>query len=157
VPTPDDVVEKMLELASVKKGEVLYDLGSGDGRVVIAAAQKYGAKATGFEIDPEMVKLSQAKVQENKLAGQVTIERADMFKVDLSNVDVVAVYLPPKLMERLRPQFEKMKPGSRLVSHYFELPGTTPDRTLTLESSETGEEHKIHMWTLPFKKTDREK
>jgi outer membrane protein assembly factor BamB len=156
VPTPDDVVEKMLELAGVKKGEVVYDLGSGDGRVVIAAAKKYGAKATGVEIDPEMVKISLAKVHESKLANLVKIDRADIFQTDLSKADVVAVYLPPKLLARLRRQFEKMKPGSRLVSHYFELPGTPPDRTLTVESAETGEAHKIHVWTLPFKKRDGE-
>jgi outer membrane protein assembly factor BamB len=157
VPTPDDVVEKMLELAGVKNGEAVYDLGSGDGRVVIAAAKKYGAKATGIEIDPELVKVSLAKVEENKVADLVTIQRADMFQTDLSKADVVAVYLPPKLLQRLRPQLEKMKPGSRLVSHYFELPGTPPDRTMTVESSDTGEAHKIHLWTLPFKNTAPQK
>jgi hypothetical protein len=157
VPTPGDVVEKMLREAGVKKGELVYDLGSGDGRVVIAAAKNHGAKAIGIEIDPELVKLSTAKVQEGKLTDLVTIERADLFKVDLSKADVVAVYLPPKLLGRLRQQIEKMKPGSRLVSHYFELPGTPPDRTITLESSETGEAHKIHVWTLPFKERESPK
>jgi outer membrane protein assembly factor BamB len=151
VPTPDDVVEKMLELAAVKKDDVVYDLGSGDGRVVIAAAKNYGAKATGIEIDSQMVKVSLAKVQESGVKERVTINRADMFAADLSKADVVAVYLPPKLLERLRPQIEKMKPGSRLVSHYFELPGTPPERTITVESTQTGEAHKVHLWTVPLK------
>jgi hypothetical protein len=119
---------------------------------VIAAADKYGAKAIGIEIDPELVKVSLAKAQESGVKDRVTINRADMFSVDLSKADVVAVYLPPKLLERLRPQFEKMKSGSRLVSHYFELPGVPPDRSITVESTETGETHKVHLWTLPFKR-----
>lgn len=151
VPTPPDVVERMLKLASVKMQDVVYDLGSGDGRIVIAAARTYGVQAVGVEIDPELIKLSQQQVQENKLADLVTIRHEDMFQVDLSQADVVAVFLYPRLLERLRPQFAKMKPGSRIVSHQFQMPDVEPDQTITLESAETGDRHTLYLWTTPLK------
>ena len=104
----------MLKRAGVEKLDFVYDLGSGDGRIVIAAAKTYGGQAVGVEIDPELIKLSQQRVQESKLAELVTIRHEDMFQVDLSQADVVAVFLFPRLLERLKPQFAKMKPGSRI-------------------------------------------
>ncbi len=151
VPTPPDVVERMLKLASIEKQDVVYDLGSGDGRIVIAAAKTHGVQAVGVEIDPELIKLSQQRVQESKLADLVTIRHEDMFQVDLSQADVVAVFLYPRLLERLRPQFAKMKPGSRIVSHQFPMPDVEPDRVITLESSETGDRHTLYLWTTPLK------
>ncbi len=152
VPTPHDIVDKMLELASVKTGEVVYDLGSGDGRIVIAAGEKYGCKAVGYEIDERLVRESRESVQRNQVGPLVRIEHEDLFKVDLSGADVVAVFLPPPLLDRLRPQFEKLKPGARIVSHQFAIPGIKPDKTLTTESREDGEKHAVHLWTTPLSK-----
>ena len=151
VPTPQDVVEQMLKLASIQKQDVVYDLGSGDGRIVITAAKTYGVQAVGVEIDPELIKLSQQRVEENHLADLVTIRHEDMFQVDLSQADVVAVFLYPRLLERLRPQFAKMKPGSRIVSHQFLMPDVDPDQVLTLESAETGDRHTLYLWITPLK------
>jgi SAM-dependent methyltransferase len=153
VPTPQDVVERMLKLAGVEKQDVVYDLGSGDGRIVIAAAKTYGVQAVGVEIDPELIKLSQQRVQESQLADLVTIRHEDMFQVDLSQADIVAVFLYPRLLERLRPQFAKMKPGSRIVSHQFLMPDVEPDKVITLESTETGDRHTLYLWTTPLKES----
>ncbi|MCZ7636457.1 MAG: methyltransferase domain-containing protein [Verrucomicrobia bacterium] len=123
VPTPQQVVEKMLELAEVKKGDVLYDLGCGDGRIVVTAAKKYGVKAIGFDIDPKRVEESLANVKSNKVEHLVTIKQADIFTLDLREASVVTLYLLPELNVRLMPQLEKLKPGSRIVSHDFDMRG----------------------------------
>lgn len=151
VPTPHDVVEKMLELAVVKKGDLVYDLGSGDGRIVIAAAKKYRCSAQGFEIDRELIERSIANAEKAGVAKLVTFHRRDIFTLDLAESDVVAMYLLPKQMERLIPQFQKLKPGSRIVSHQFEIPGFKPDKTLTIESEGDGEKHSVHLWIAPLK------
>jgi outer membrane protein assembly factor BamB len=152
VPTPQDVVEKMLELARTSKKDLVYDLGSGDGRIVIAAAKKYGCKAVGYEIDAELVKLSRQEVHKSQLQDLVRIEQEDIFTRDLSSADVVAVYLPPRLLERLLPQLAKLKPGARIVSHYFEIPGYKPDQAATIECKEDGNRHTVYLWTAPLKK-----
>lgn len=152
VPTPQDVVETMLELAEVKKSDVVYDLGSGDGRIVITAAKKYECKALGYEIDKELVEMSRERVKEAGVEQRVKIEQRDIFTVDLRQADVIAVYLLPKQLEALIPQLAKLKPGSRIVSHHFEIPGITTDKTIELKSEEDGSRHKIHLWTAPLKK-----
>jgi hypothetical protein len=125
IPTPQDVVERMLQVAGVKKNEVVVDLGSGDGRIVITAAKRYGCQAIGYE---------------------------DMFTLDLSGVELVTVFLYPRLLERLIPQFEKLKPGSRIVSHQFEMPGIKPDQIITTDSKEDGDKHRLFLWTTPLRK-----
>ncbi len=152
VPTPHDVVGKMLELAEVEKKSIVYDLGSGDGRIVIAAAEEYGCRAVGYEIDKELVALSREQAKKTGVAEMVTIEQGDIFKVDLSQADVIAVYLLPKQLELLIPQLKKLKPGSRIVSHQFEIPGIEPDKTIEMQSGEDGEGHTIHLWTAPLQK-----
>ena len=152
VPTPQDVVDKMLEMADVKKTDVVYDLGSGDGRIVISAAKKYGCKAVGYEIDKELVELSRTKAEAAGVKSLVTIEAKDLFTADLRDADVIAVYLLPQQLEKLLPQLEKLKPGVRIVSHYFSLPDTKPDRTLTVKSPEDSNEHTISLWTTPLRK-----
>ena len=150
VPTPQDVVEKMLELANVKKNDVVADLGCGDGRIVITAAKKYACKAVGYDLDDECVRLSLDQVKAARVEKLVRVEHKDIFDVDLTGVTVVAVYLGPTLNEKLIPQFKKMKPGSRIVSHAFEIPGIKPDRVAELTSEEDGVAHKIYGWTTPF-------
>jgi outer membrane protein assembly factor BamB/protein-L-isoaspartate O-methyltransferase len=154
VPTPHDVVARMLELAGVKKDTVLIDLGSGDGRILIAAAEKYGSQAIGYEIDKKLVELSREAVRTKNLEALVRIEHEDIFTQDLSRADVITAFLYPRLMERLIPQLQKLKPGSRIVSHQFEIPGATPDQVIVMDSAETGEKHRILLWAVPLKLTE---
>jgi len=152
VPTPQDVVDKMLELAAVKKGDVVYDLGCGDGRIVVTAAKKYGCKAVGFDIDPERVEASQQNVKKNRVEKLVTIEEKDIFKLDLRPASVVTLYLLPELNVKLIPQLEKLKPGTRIVSHNFDMKGVKPKEEVTVKSKEDGVEHTIYLWVTPLKK-----
>ena len=117
VPTPRDVVEMMLELAEVKQSDRVYDLGSGDGRIVVAAARKYGSHAIGYELDEALVAIARATVRQANVEELVSIEQEDIYNVDLSKADVVAVYLLPEQLEKLIPQFGKLRPGARIVSH----------------------------------------
>lgn len=152
VPTPQDIVERMLQEAGLKKTDVVVDLGSGDGRYVITAAKKFGCQAIGYEIDPRLVQLSREAVGKEDLGARARIEHRDIFTVDLSSADVITVFLYPRLMERLIPQFEKLKPGSRILSHQFEMPGVKPDQTWVMESPEDGDKHRIFLWTTPLKR-----
>jgi cyclopropane fatty-acyl-phospholipid synthase-like methyltransferase len=141
----------MLATAGVGKADVVYDLGSGDGRIVIEAAKKYGCRAVGLEIDRDLVKLSQERVREAKVEKLVTIKDADLFDTDFSDATVIAVYLPSNLLQRLFPKFAQLKPGVRIVSHQFEIPNQTPEKTIAVESNETGAKHTIYLWTTPLK------
>ncbi|MFZ5830430.1 MAG: SAM-dependent methyltransferase [Planctomycetota bacterium] len=150
VPTPRDVVAKMLEMADVKKTDVLYDLGCGDGRIVATAAKKFGCKAHGFDIDPERIQDSLQTVKEEKVEDLVKIEQRDIFTLDLSPASVVTLYLLPELNVKLVPQLKKLKPGSRIVSHDFRMKGYRPEKTEKM-TSEDGTEHSIFLWTAPLK------
>jgi precorrin-6B methylase 2 len=150
VPTPQDVVDMMLHLARVNKKDLVYDLGCGDGRIVVSAARNYGCRAVGFDIDPARIKESLDNVRRNRVQELVSIHQKDIFKLDLSRVDVVTLYLLPELNVRLIPQLEKLKPGCRIVSHAFDMDGVRPDLTLTMWSTEDSEEHTIYMWTTPL-------
>ena len=152
VPTPQDVVDKMLELADIKKGDLVYDLGCGDGRIVVTAAKKSGCHAVGYDIDPERLRESRENVKKNGVEALVRIEDKDIFKVDLSKANVVTLYLLPELNVRLIPQLEKLKSGSRIVSHDFRMKGVKPDKVVKLRSKEDNAGHKIFLWTAPIKK-----
>jgi LEA14-like dessication related protein/protein-L-isoaspartate O-methyltransferase len=151
VPTPHDVVDKMLELAQVKKDDLVYDLGCGDGRIVVTAAKKYGCKAVGFDIDPRRVKESLENVKKNNVGHLVTIEQKDIFTLDLSDADVITMFLLPSLDVKLIPQLQKLKPGSRIVSHSFAMGEIKPDKVVTMVSKEDQFEHTIYLWTTPLK------
>jgi len=157
VPTPQDVVEKMLELADVKKTDTVVDLGCGDGRIVVTAAQKYGCKAKGYDLDKECLRLARENVKKNQLQAQVQIIEEDIFNVDLSKVDVVTLYLFPSTNVKLIPQFEKMKPGSRIVSHAADMKGAVPDKVITVKSKDDEQERKLYLWTVPLKKQELSK
>jgi len=152
VPTPHDVVTKMLQMAGVAKKDVVYDLGCGDGRIVVMAAKKFGCQATGFEIDPVRVKEARENVKKNKVEPLAKIRQEDVFKVDLAPASVITLYLLPELNVRLIPQLEKLKPGSRIVSHDFDMEGVKPDKVVRMTSNEDNVEHTIYLWTVPLKK-----
>jgi outer membrane protein assembly factor BamB len=152
VPSPQDVVEKMLQAAGLEEGQTMVDLGSGDGRIVITAARKYRATAVGYEIDEQLVKESRAAIEKAGLRERASIELKDMFTSDLSGANVVAAYLPERFLERLIPQFEKMGPGTRLVTHQFRVPGMEIDATHRMESKDDGDTHAIYVYTMPFRR-----
>ena len=140
VPTPDAVVQKMLDMAQVTKKDRLVDLGSGDGKIAIAAAKR-GARAKGVEFNPDMVALSKRNAQ---AAGvQVELVRGDIFETDFSDADVLTLYLLPELNERLRPTILKMKPGTRVVSHQFTMGDWEPDEEANVDS------HRALFWLVP--------
>jgi precorrin-6B methylase 2 len=149
-PTPHDVVARMLTLAGVKTDDVVFDLGSGDGRILIAAVKEYECKAIGYEADPQLVKLSRRKAREGGVADRVTIHEADLFTADLSQADVVALYLLPVQNKRLIPQLNRLRAGSRIVSHHFEIPGVVPDKIIKVESKESGEAHRLYLFITPL-------
>jgi ribosomal protein L11 methylase PrmA len=163
VPTPQAVVDKMLEMAEIKKGDVIYDLGCGDGRIVVTAAKKYGVKAYGFDINPVRVKESLENVKKNKVENLVTIKQADIFTLDLSPANVVTLYLLPELNVKLMPQLEKLKKGSRIVSHDFDMRGAKPVKVYRMSEKdgkavETKSEeyewggHTVYKWVVPWEK-----
>lgn len=144
VPTPQAVVDLMLELAQVTKDDVVYDLGSGDGRIPITAAKKYGASAIGFEINPELVLEATENAHAAGVDDKVRFYQQDLFKTDLSEASVVTLYLLPSLNLELRPKlFKELKPGSRVVSHSFDMGSWQPDRVEQVNG------RTVFFWTIP--------
>ena len=130
VPTPQDVVDAMLKMANVTAKDVVYDLGSGDGRIPITAAQKYGARAVGIDINPQRIKEAEANLAKANVADKVRFMNADLFETDLSPATVITLYLLPSLNQKLIPKLKQLKPGTRIVSHSFDM-GTEwpPEKT----------------------------
>jgi SAM-dependent methyltransferase len=148
LPTPQEVVDRMLELAQVNQGDLLYDLGSGDGRIVITAARRYGTKAVGFEIDPVLVTHSQRRIKEAGLEELAEIHEQDIRTVDLSPASLVTLYLYPQANFYLRTAImRKLKPGSRVVSHYFSMGDWQPDRMEQMTDS-AGFLRTIYLWRI---------
>ncbi|HEY5914510.1 MAG TPA: methyltransferase domain-containing protein [Verrucomicrobiae bacterium] len=155
VPTPQAVVDKMLEMAEVKPGDIVYDLGCGDGRIVVTAAKKYGVHATGVDIDPKRVQESLENVRTNKVGHLVTIKQADIFELDFSDATVVTLYLLPDLNVRLMPKLAKLKPGTRIVSNDFDMRGAKPKEVVHVQAEyddNSGREHTIYKWTVPWER-----
>lgn len=152
VPTPQELVDRMLELAEVSEDDLLYDLGCGDGRIVVSAAKQYGCRAVGFDNNPVRIAESWQNADEAKVESLVRFSEENIFDLDLSEASVITIYLLPRLNVRLIPQLEKLKPGSRIVSHMFDMKGVTPDEVITLTCQEDQREHKLYLWTTPLKK-----
>lgn len=151
VPTPQDVVEKMLELAAVGSGDVVYDLGCGDGRTVITAAKKYGARGVGVDIDPERIAESKANAKQAGVEGLVEFRVQDALTVDVSPASVVTLYLLSTSNMRLRPILTKsLTPGSRIVSHQFGMGDWKPDRVETFTDS-LGATRTLYLWKVDGK------
>jgi len=146
VPTPQEVVDRMLELAQVKAGDVVYDLGSGDGRIVVTAAKKYGVKAIGFEIDPERIKESAENIKKAGVGNLVEIRQQDIRTVDLSLASVLTMYLLPEVNLMIRPNiWKQMKPGSRVVSHDFDMGDWKPLKTESFKDGSSWD-HTLYLW-----------
>jgi len=142
-PTRHNIADAMLRLAGVTSDDVVYDLGSGDGRLPIIAAQKYGARGVGIEIDPRLVEISWRIANEAEVANRVSFAVGDLFETDLSEATVVTMYLSPSIMKMLMPRLRALKPGTRIVSHQFPMPGWQPDRRITVDESE------LLLWIVP--------
>jgi tRNA G37 N-methylase Trm5 len=144
VPTPQEVVEEMLRVAGVRKGDVLYDLGSGDGRIPITAAKKFGIRATGIDIDPERIWEAEVNAKKEGVENLVRFRREDLFKSDFRDATVVTLYLLPDLNVKLRPRlWAELKPGTRIVSHQFAMGDWKPEKTVELNG------RVIYFWTIP--------
>jgi ribosomal protein L11 methylase PrmA len=152
VGTPYDVVSKMLQMARVRKQDLVYDLGCGDARMLILAAQKYGCRGIGYDIDPERVSASMENVARNHVEKLVKIVQADIFTLDLSKANVIPMYLLPEMNRKLLPQLDKLKPGSRLVCHDYDLEGIVADETITVVSNEDNSSHTLSLYTAPLKR-----
>ena len=140
----------MLKVAQVTDKDLVVDLGSGDGRIVIAAAKASGAKAVGYEIDPMLVELSRKNVKQAELDKLATIQDKDFYTADFSEATVVTAFLYPAVLEKLKPQFAKLKPGTRIVAHSFEIPGVTADETSELKLP-SGDLYRIYLYKTPLK------
>ena len=149
VPTPQDIVDKMLDLAKLTSDDVLYDLGSGDGRIVITAVQKYGAHAVGVEINPDLYRQSSDRIKELGLEDKAHIICEDMFYVSLHPATVVTLYLLTSFNEKLRPKLEsQLRSGARVVCHDFHIPGWDPDKVVDVVSK-NGISHKLYLYVRP--------
>ncbi|HWS56000.1 MAG TPA: class I SAM-dependent methyltransferase [Pyrinomonadaceae bacterium] len=146
VPTPEAVVDEMLKMAAVTKDDVVYDLGCGDGRIVVTAAKRYGARGVGIDIDPQRIAESNANAQQAGVTSRVEFKVQDLFEADLKEATVVTLYLLPSINMKLRPKlFAELKPGTRVVSHAFDMGDWKPDKTTTVDG------RPIYFWVIPEK------
>lgn len=144
VPTPHPVVERMLEMADVDKNDVVYDLGSGDGRILIRAAERYGAQGVGIEIDPSRVEEARLNAAEAGVDDLVEFRQGDLFEADISEATAVTLYLLPSVNRELRPElFEQLRPGTPVVSHDFDMDEWEPEDTAEVDGNT------IYRWTIP--------
>jgi len=147
VPTPPEVVDEMLRMVKVHKGDVVYDLGCGDGRIVIAAAKKYGVRGVGIDIDPERIRESEDNARREGVANLVKFRQEDLFEANISEATVVTLYLLDRLNEQLRPKLLRdLKPGTRIVSHAFRMGDWEPEQSADVDG------RRVYMWTVPAKR-----
>jgi hypothetical protein len=150
VPTPMSVVDKMLEMAEVKGDDVLYDLGSGDGRIPVIAAKRLGTRGVGIDIDPRRIEEANQRAKDEGVTDKVKFIQGDIFKEDFSEATVVTLYLLPDVNLRLKPRLLEMKPGTRIVSHNYDMGDWKPEKQETV-TSDTGSTHYVYFWRVPEK------
>ena len=144
VPTREEVVEGMLQLGGVKKDDILYDLGCGDGRIVITAAQKYGTRGTGIDIDPERIKEAEQNARKAGVTGRVKFIEQDLFDANISDATVITLYLLPSVNLKLRAKLLRdLKPGTRIVSHSFDMGDWKPDKEIEVDGE------RLYFWVIP--------
>ena len=152
VTTPQNVVDAMLELAQMRRSDTLLDLGSGDGRIVITAAKRFGVPGLGVEIDPRLVERARATALNEGVAGRARFEIQDLFQTDLTQASVITLYLLPDVNEMLKPRLQKLKPGTRIVSHDWSMGDWVPDRTISVDApgKTVGIEKtsKLYLWVV---------
>jgi len=147
VASPVHVVDRMLELAKVKPGETLYDLGCGDGIILVEAVQKFNVKAVGVEISPKLVARAEQRIERAGVTQQARVMQGDLLNIDLTGADVVAIYLGTQLNAQLRPRLEKyLKPGARVVSHDYPIKGWKPTKVETTDGKQA---HLIYLYEIP--------
>jgi precorrin-6B methylase 2 len=154
ITTPPEVVERMLAMAGTRPGDLVVDLGSGDGRIVIAAARQFGARGLGIELDAALVEKSRQAARAAGVADKVSFVQGDVLIADISRASVVTAYLLPALMNKLQPRFiDELAPGTRIVSHAFTMTGWAPDAIdtvrLTSRHPGQGDESRLHLWIVP--------
>lgn len=147
ISTPDEVVAEMLHLAKVGPGDFLYDLGCGDGRIVISAAQRYGTRGVGVDIDSRRVADAVAAARAAGVADRVRFVKQDLFETDFSEASVVTLYLLPELNARLKPRLLALRPGTRVVSHSFGIAGWLPEASAEVEVR--GDVYRLYLWIVP--------
>ena len=151
VPTPEAVVERMLRMAKVGKDDLVYDLGCGDGRIVVTAARKYGARGVGYDLNPQRIAESNANAEKAGVTDRVRFVQGDLFQADLSGATVVTLYLLPDVNLKLRPKlFAELKPGTRVVSHNYGMGDWEPKEVAEVEVG--GNTHYIYSWVIPEKR-----
>jgi SAM-dependent methyltransferase len=144
VPTPQEVIDAMLKLGEVHSGDVLYDLGCGDGRIVVTAAKQFGIRAVGIDINPERITEARANAEQNGVTNRVTFRNEDLFEADIKDASVVTLYLLTSLNLKLRPKlWHDLKPGTRIVSHSFDMGDWKPEKQMEVAG------HTIYMWRVP--------
>jgi len=152
VPTPNPVVDGMLKLANVKKGDVVYDLGCGDGRIVIAAAKEYGATGVGVDINPERIQEAKENAKKAGVEDRVRFVEGDLFTADIHEATVVTLFLLTSVNQRLRPKLlADLQPGTRVVSNTFDMGDWKPEKEATVEGTNDGAyfSRKLYLWTIP--------
>jgi predicted O-methyltransferase YrrM len=148
VPTHEKVVAEMLQVAKVNKNDILYDLGSGDGRIVITAAQKFGTRGTGIDIDPKRIEEANENARKAGVADRVTFIEGDLFEADIKDATVVTLYLLPALNLKLRPKLlSELKPGTRIVSHNYDMGDWEPEKTIKVNLPDGV--HTVYYWIIP--------
>ena len=152
ITSPDFIVDQMVAAAKVSKDDLVYDLGCGDGRIVIASALQTGCRGVGFDIKPELVAKSAENAKRHGVTHRVTFKEQDIFTVDLSQCQVVLMYLLPRMVNDLVPQFDQMKPGSRIVSHDFWIDSVQPDRVIAVQLAGEDATRSLYVYTVPLKK-----
>jgi SAM-dependent methyltransferase len=151
ITSPNVIVDKMVEIAQLSKDDIVFDLGCGDGRIIVTAALKSGCQGIGFDIEPERVAEANKNVELHDVGRLVSIKEQDIFELDLSKADVAMMYLLPWMMQKLAPQFDQMKPGSRIVSHDFYIVGVEPDRVAQIFVGPNHDRHFVYLYTAPLR------